>query len=399
MTIESVFEGHGFHHSFDKDRASGSLTLSDAHVRFENAQASVRFPLQGAQFSLGGASNRLVFISHPSEPDWNLYTSDLRILNHPALQQYSHLSKQVRGMRNTRRMGWGILASIAALIVVIPLLVVFFMGSLTAPLARHVPPEWEQQLGETAFAQYRIGQDFLDQQESDPLLDPLVNPLLEELEDARYPFEFYVSSDEAVNAFALPGGIVVINSGLILKADSPEELLGVVAHEISHVTEQHSIRNIMSTAGVYLTVNAVLGDMSGLLAMVANAAPYLINQRYSRRFETDADEKGLDLLNRAGINPDGLVTFFEKLREQEQEKLKEMTGEDREEMERALESTLQILSTHPATQDRIDHLEKLIEQQSEGRYRHFDDEFEALQARVKRFVAHEGDDTTRKTDP
>ncbi len=178
----------------------------------------------------------------------------------------------------------------------------------------------------------------------------------------------------------------MINSGLILKADSADEMLGVVAHEIAHVTEQHSVRNIMGTAGVYLTINAMLGDMTGLLAVMADAAPFLINQSYSRGFESEADEKGLALLHRAAIDPEGLVTFFEKLRALEQEAMEEMAGEDNSE---AMETTLQFLSTHPATEDRIDNLRERIDALPHQRDRDLQAEFQALQERVKLFVAEE----------
>ncbi|MGB3620383.1 MAG: M48 family metallopeptidase [Ketobacter sp.] len=389
MASSDTYAAHAFHHSFDKERASGAITLTDVHVQFHNDQGQVRFPVSGTQFSLGGASDRLLFIRHPSEPDWNIYTSDLSILKHPALQNDVQIQRRVQQIKNKRRFTWGVFASVVMVLVAIPLLVVLFMDSLTGPLARHVPPEWEQKLGETAFAQYQMGQDFLKQEESDQLLDPLLQPLLQQLQDERYPFQFYISSDDAVNAFALPGGIVVINSGLILKADSADELLGVVAHEISHVTEQHSVRNIMGTAGVYLTINAMLGDMSGLLAMVANAAPYLINQSYSRGFETQADEKGLALLYRAQIEPEGLVTFFEKLREQEQKQLDKVAGEDNRE---SIESTLQFLSTHPATEDRIDHLQEQINELPHQNTLDLSLPFTTLQERVKRFIAKEDEE-------
>ena len=271
-------------------------------------------------------------------------------------------------------------------IIAIPLLIVMQMDGISATVAEHVPPEWEEELGETAFAQYQRGQQFMEDAQAKELLAPLTTPLLEALNDERFEYRFYISGDDVVNAFALPGGYIVINSGLILKADSAEELLGVVAHEIAHVSEQHSIRSIIGTAGVYITISAVLGDMSGIFAILADAAPFLIRQSYSRGFESEADEIGLALLHDAQINPQGLVTFFEKLMEIEAEQKEDMGEEYNNE---TVQSTLAFLSTHPATEDRIEHLEKRIAQLPHQRHRDFDQEFLRLKERVKQFVAHE----------
>jgi len=385
MTI-SNYSGHAFHSSFKNGKASGQISITDAHVQFHNEQGSVRFSISGSQFKLGGASDRLLFISHPSQPDWNLYTSDLSILKHSALHNDPAVQQQVKKARHGKRLAWGIFGSLGALIIAVPLCIVLFMDSITALLAPHVPAEWEEKLGETAFAQYRMGQDMMPQDTADKLLQPLLQPLLDNLPTDRYQYHFYISRDPQVNAFALPGGYVVINSGLILKADGADEVLGVLAHEIAHVTEQHSVRNIMGTAGVYLTVNAMLGDMTGLLAMVANAAPFLINQSYSRGFEADADEQGLALLQQAHIDPRGLVTFFEKLQALEQEKQEQMAGEENSE---ALQTTLQFLSTHPATEDRIKNLQQRIDALPHQRYLDLDAEFQALKDQVKLFVAED----------
>ena len=119
---------------------------------------------------------------------------------------------------------------------------------------------------------------------------------------------------------------------------------------------------------------------------MADAAPFLINQSYSRGFESEADEEGLALLHRAAINPEGLVTFFEKLRALEQEKVETMAGEENSE---AMETTLKFLSTHPATEDRIENLRQRIDALPHQRERDLQTEFEALKERVKLFVAEE----------
>lgn len=385
MTSDHRYQGHAFHSSFKNGRASGTLTISSADICFENDTAQVSLPLQGIRIELGGASDRLIFISHPTRPDWKLYTSDRTLLQDARLQQIPAVQAQLQKARKKHVLNWSVFAAIAAVIVLIPTVLLFNMDSLSAVAARHIPVEWEENLGEQVLKQYRINNHFYDQKQADALLQPLVQPLLDANADKRFTFRFHINRDEQVNAFALPGGYVVINSGLILRAETPEELLGVVAHEMAHVTEQHGMRNIIGSAGIYLTVNAILGDVSGLLALIADAAPFLLNQSYSRSFETESDEKGAALLLAANIDPRGLARFFEKLKEEEEKRLKEMAGEDNQELAKA---TLSMISTHPATEDRIAHLEKITAVPKHATFRDLDEPFLHLQDAIKQFVTH-----------
>ena len=175
----------------------------------------------------------------------------------------------------------------------------------------------------------------------------------------------------------------MLNSGLLLRADNASEVLGVLAHEISHVTEQHGVRQIMARAGVALTAQALLGDVNGMMAMIAAATPMLLSQSYSRDFESDADEHGFDLLEKADIDPNGLVSFFEKIMEEEKARLEKLEDE---ESKAVMENIMPLLSSHPATAARIENMESMIAG-SDGQYRNLDAEFLALQRQVREAVA------------
>src|SRR5690606_12641073 len=96
MTETSTYPGHAFHASFKNGRASGQISISASGVRFSNDSASVQLPLHGLQCSLGGASDRLIFLSHASEPAWKLYTSERALLNDPHLQQVPSIRTQLQ---------------------------------------------------------------------------------------------------------------------------------------------------------------------------------------------------------------------------------------------------------------------------------------------------------------
>ena len=136
--------------------------------------------------------------------------------------------------------------------------------------------------------------------------------------DDRYPLKFHIVEDASLNAFAMPGGNVVLHTGLLLAADSPEEVAGVLAHEIAHVTRRHGIRNIVSSAGLYLVMQMLVGDVSGAVAILTDNSALLLDRKFSRDFEREADEAGWDYLIRSDIEPSGMIRFFERVRQEDQ---------------------------------------------------------------------------------
>ena len=217
-------------------------------------------------------------------------------------------------------------------------------------VARRIPPEMEEKLGESAFAQITIDRRLIQDPEIQAQLKELVAPLVEVLPEDRFLFKFHIVEDSSLNAFAMPGGFVVLHSGLLLKSDRAEEVLGVLAHEIAHVTRQHTLRNIIESASLYLIVQTFFGDLSGLAAVLADSGAFILQQKFSRTFEEEADKEGLRYLVQARIDPTGFIDFFHKIKEEQ----------DRTILGKAT-SNLTWLSTHPATEGRILNLKKRID--------------------------------------
>lgn len=373
---------HGIHKSLPKGRASGELIVSAAHLSFSVQEHQVTIGFNELDISLGGASDRLVFISHTSREDWRFYTSDRSLLKDPILKQHAHLNEKMTRARSKRQWNWAVLAIVILLAVATPIFLLSNMDVASKVVAEQIPVEWEEKLGNTGFEQYTLQQEFMEEKETKALLEPLVNPLLNAIPNKRFDYRFYISADEQLNAFALPGGIVVINSGLILAADTAEEVLGVVGHEITHVKQRHGIRNVISSAGTYLLISALVGDVSGIFAILVDAAPLLINQGYSRKFESEADSLGYDILVRANIDPSGLARFFEKMIAKEKEMFDQI--EDEKQREWAKEG-MGFLSSHPATEDRIAALRARAKNENQT-YLDLSQEFTRLKERVSAFV-------------
>jgi len=391
------YAAHAADESLQRGRESGQVTVTDRGFRFRGEQGEFFVPLAGAQLTLGGASDRLIFIAHRNEPGLSIYTSDLSLLRDPVLQAHPELTAAVRDMQRKRARNWSVLIAVCVLLFGAPLAFIFNLDFFAGLAVKHVPYSWEEQLGKTALAQLQVQGKFMPAAQVDPLLKELTTPLLAALGETPYTFHFYVADEKSINAFAMPGGYVVIHSELLLRAKSADELLGVLAHEIAHVTERHGTRGVIAKAGAWLVFQAVIGDAGGIVTTMASAAPFLLSQQYSRGFENDADEIGYQLLERADIDARGMVKFFETIRDEEaaiRRKAEEQLGEQSADV---LTDVPEFLRTHPLTDKRIRHIEKLASRQH-GPYRNFDSIFERLQAKVREFVAHTDRETAPQTE-
>ena len=306
-------------------------------------------PLTGLQLALGGASDGLIFFTHPSLPQTTVHTADHAILDHPVILGTPPLAAQRAQIRTRKRVGTARLLSVAGALVLALVALVLSRSWFVKMAAAAVPVSFEISAGDRLFEQMMTSKKVVKNAEIDAQLKRITDPLLAGILDRRYPFTFHVIEDPALNAFALPGGHVVLHTGLLLAADRAEEVAGVLAHEIAHVTGRHGIRNIVASAGLYLALSAVVGDASGLLAVLADNSAFLLDRKFTRDFEREADNGGWDYLVSGGIDPAGMVSFFETMEREEQKELEKipMGG---------VAKALEIVSTHPATRERITRL-------------------------------------------
>lgn len=139
----------------------------------------------------------------------------------------------------------------------------------------------------------------------------IADPLLASLEDKRFTFQLTVSASEEINAFALPGGFITVNYGLLKAAESGEEVAAVLAHELQHVLQRHGTRRLLRDLGSSTLLAALFGGTDILVP--ASLAQDLTHTAYDRDQERESDSRGLELLTRADIDPRGMGRFFERL--------------------------------------------------------------------------------------
>ena len=135
-----------------------------------------------------------------------------------------------------------------------------------------------------------------------------------------YRFKVTVVNQPIVNALAAPGGSIIVFYGLLDRTANPEELAGVLAHEVAHVLNRHATRAIFRQASTGILLAAIIGDARGVVAFGVEGARALGDLSHTRQAEEEADREGMKMLHAARIDPRGALTFFERLKEQEGKK-------------------------------------------------------------------------------
>lgn len=179
--------------------------------------------------------------------------------------------------------------------------------------------EQDIQLGREAATQIEREVPVLNNPEMERWLNDLAKPLVSQPEAGDYPYTFKWVNDPNINAFALPGGPIYMNTGLLIHADNEAQVVGVLAHEIGHVALRHGT-NQVSRANLF-TIPAMIGAAAlgdrGMLGQLSALGIGLglngVLMKYSRGAETQSDQLGALLMHRAGYNPLEMANFFEKL--------------------------------------------------------------------------------------
>jgi beta-barrel assembly-enhancing protease len=227
--------------------------------------------------------------------------------------------------------------------------VIWGVPALADRVAMHFPQSYERQLGQQLYAKMLQGYQIDDEKTT------ALNEYLNTLDTGSdYPITAAVVTSSEVNAFAIPGGFVVVYEGILNKMEHHEELAALLGHELAHVQKRHSLRALTRSLSYYMLASLLFGDVSGVAAVLVDNASALRNLEYSRSLELEADREGLELLRRNQLNPQGIVLLMERLQMGSES---EMTA---------------FFSTHPNTGDRLKVLNELIGEGEQPYDRHPD---------------------------
>ncbi|MFZ2160875.1 MAG: M48 family metallopeptidase [Sideroxyarcus sp.] len=226
--------------------------------------------------------------------------------------------------------------------------------------ANRVSMETEKNIGDSVLKSLNPEANFLSEGEAVKAVQEIGKQLTT---GSKYQYRWYVSKDPAVNAFAIPGGIIVVNSGLLKLADSPNELAAVLAHEVQHIEQRHTLKNMMNSAAMATVMLVVLGDANAIVMMMAHQVS---TQYFNRQVESDADIKGVQLLQSKNIDAQGMVSMFRKIaagpdirKDGAKEQSPEKESPEKESKEEPSE-VASWFSSHPDTLFRIQTIEEYI---------------------------------------
>ena len=308
----------------------------------EQTQRAALTQVQLREIGFGKPGVELAWVTAGEQ--WAVHVLDpllaQQVLNLPllaALPQAQGFKAKQRRQGHGRKLGWTALA----LLVLSPLLLVLLFLSQANRIAgwitEQIPLAQETQLGRDSFDSMKAQ---LKLQDSGAAYEAVQSIGQRLTQGSQYSYEFHVVQDAAINAFALPGGIVVVNTGLINATSRPEELAGVLAHEVQHVEQRHSLQGMVKNLGLRAVWALVTGDLGGSLA--SQTVLQLTSLKFSRDAESAADDKGFDSLVTHGIDPSGMPAFFNTMSKQ------------------AADAPATFISTHPLSKDREAELQERV---------------------------------------
>jgi len=264
-----------------------------------------------------GWDAQAIEISWPgNEGTFALSTKDPRAFDElsglPSLQ--AALSAATQAGRRAQRHG-NLGMTLVALVTLLPVLIVLallvFRNQIIDAALRRIPVSVDQEVGRMFEREILASRDTLGENDATRAMEAIVSRLKTANPAPALAFRVSVQRSEEVNAFAAPGGLIVVYTGLIEEAGSAEEVAGVLAHEMAHATRRHSMRQLIYGAGILPLMGLVIGQPDA--AALVQGLGQLSELRFSRAQEEDADLTGFDTLVAAGISTEGMARFFDRL--------------------------------------------------------------------------------------
>jgi beta-barrel assembly-enhancing protease len=265
-----------------------------------------------------------------------LALQDSRIINEIARANPEAFQK-LRGAPTANPWNW-IWITIGSIAAALWLTWAYLIPAAAGALANTIPVEWEERLGKSVESGFLSESGECTAPDAKRAIEEIVQRL-DRAKPSAYKFQVRISNSKEVNAFAAPGGHIVVLRGLMEAANSPEEVAGVLAHEMEHVRQRHVTRGLFRQ----LTLSALAGMIFGDAGALGSVVQGLGSLKFQREDEASADREGMRNLAAADLDPKAMIDFFRTLKKDEGD----------------LPAMAEYLSNHPDTDARIEELEKL----------------------------------------
>ena len=294
-------------------------------------------PMRGLVLEVGGADGDVIFCRHADVAGRCLHGrgAAMRALLEPHLQADQRAI--VAKVRTKPRALWPGLVGLGLGLV----LALYLLAQAVGTVAGWVPFAVDAQIGKAAKP--LILADATGRIVTDAAITGPVRALMQRVvassERPELSWDLTIVQGPMVNAFALPGGYVVVYTGLLDKIERPDELAAVLAHEWTHVTRRHGVHKLGQSLGVVLLIDVLIGDIAGIAQSAAELYSLSQVQSYGRELEEESDAEAVRMLARGGLDPGAVAAFFQALQESSPQ---------------SDSGVLDWLSTHPSHQARVD---------------------------------------------
>jgi beta-barrel assembly-enhancing protease len=377
--LNRTFNGGVFHQSIEGGRAGASIYLTTTEVVADtipmnngnDSSPSEHFtiPLRECQIEIGGASGRMVFCRTPDR-QLTIFSEEKGFAASLKSASYGELTGQIDSAKKLQKkeassFRFWLFVSAAACAAF--LFVGYFAVLGIAKVAiEAMPISVDEKIGKMAIQSMDLGTKLNAKHEATELVKRIVDELRPHAAIKDMDFQITVVNEDTVNAFALPGGQMVVYTGLIEKAESVEQIAGVIAHEMAHATKRHGLKGMSQSLGIVVAIQVMVGDVGGLVALGSQLAQESILTSYSRGAETEADLEGARMLHEAKIDPAAMAEFFQILQHEHGD----------------LPGVMAWISTHPQHADRVANIEAYKKTLPSIEYRKLDFNLEAVKAKL-----------------
>jgi len=368
--VTQAISGGVFHSELSDGRAGVEIELTQSHLCAATAEGEAFvIPYDECQLELGGYDGKMLFCRN-ADRSVTIFSDEKgfpQALGRAASgrldeQLERQLAKAKGESRRGAMLGFGLLAGTAIVLVAL----YFGIRAGANRITQSLPVSLDRELGKVAYQSMpKEGSEVTDPKVLEPIKG-IVDQLSEHAKVEGMDFDLHVINSATVNAYCLPGGTMVVYTGLISAAESPGQLAAVISHEMAHATLRHGLSRISQTLGLSAAISLIIGDTAGILAAGEEFFRSASINSYSRQQETDADLEGVRMLHAAGIDPSGMPSLFELLKDEHGE----------------VPEALVWISTHPDHASRIQETEQMIHSLPEKTYKPLDFDWAALQDRV-----------------
>lgn len=337
------FDAGLFHPELGNEVVNGRIFIEVEGISFRSEATTITIPIAQLIIELDEDEGR-VYFRNPEVPDMRIFTEDESILDARVGGQPGFIRNQLQRSATRREVfrRLRVIGYVVATCVFLGWLGVCATHFMVLSLVARIPPKWEQQFGDEQIAELKGSGILLDDSNRVAKLAAIAAPLLKVVPGGQ-DFKFHIAQSDVPNACALPGGHIVVNTGLLDLADS-DELVGVIAHESAHITQNHHARKIISSAGPLIIFGVFMSSRNGLSRLLGEGSGLMLSQGFSQEYETEADEVGWNYLVKANIDPRGMIGIFQKFKAEE-------AGETHG------DKLPQAFQSHPALDRRIARLE------------------------------------------